>query len=71
MELELYLISFFSAVIIVMTVHSIIKVLNIALKRKEISKRKHRLWIASSIAIGFITASILPFGYHKILEVIV
>jgi hypothetical protein len=66
----LYLISFFSAIIIVMTVHSIIKVLNIALKRNELSKRKYRILIASSIGIGVVTASILPFGYHKPFEMI-
>ncbi|RIW30373.1 hypothetical protein D3H55_16680 [Bacillus salacetis] len=71
MELEpLYLMSLFSAIIIVMTVHSIIKVLNIALKRKEISRRKYWLWFASSIGIGVVTASLLPFGYHKIIEMI-
>lgn len=65
-----FLISFFSAVIIYMTVHSIIKALNIALNRNEISKRKYRLIKAISIFIGTLVAVVFPFGYQRLLDAI-
>lgn len=61
-----FLISFFSVVIIYMTVHSIIKALNIPLNRDEISKRKYRLIMATSIFIGTLIAVVLPFGYERL-----
>lgn len=64
--MEIFLISFFSGAIIYITVRSIIKVLNIALSRKEITRRKHRLWMSTSILIGFFVATTLPFAYHSI-----
>ncbi|MGD7043103.1 hypothetical protein [Jeotgalibacillus proteolyticus] len=68
--MEVFLISFFSAVIIFITVHSIIKVLNIALNRDEISKRKYRLMMAVSIFVGTFVALVLPFGYQRLFEAI-
>ena len=68
--MEVFLISFFSAVIIYITVHSIIKALNIALNRNEISKRKYRLIMAISIFIGTFVAVILPFGYQRLFDAI-
>ncbi|MDF2855771.1 MAG: hypothetical protein K0Q87_1622 [Neobacillus sp.] len=68
--MEVTLISFFSAIIIFMTVYSIIKVLIIAYKRKEITLRKFIVLVASSILVGLFVASVLPFGYQKVFEVI-
>ena len=68
--MEVFLISFFSAVIIFITVHWIIKALNIALEREEISKRKYRLIMAISIFIGTFVAVVLPFGYQRLFDTI-
>lgn len=62
--------SVFSAIIIFITIFSMIKVLSIAYKRKEISLSKYRLYGTSFIVAGIIIASILPFGYQKIYEII-
>lgn len=69
--MEIFLISIFSIIIIYITVSSIIKVLKIAFKRKEISERKHRLMVASSIVIGISIATALPFVYIKLFEFII
>ena len=42
----------------------------IAYKRNEISLRKFIVFSTSSIVIGVIVASVLPFGYQKIFEYI-
>ena len=68
--MPVFLISFFSVVILFMTVYSIIKALKIALKRDEISKRKYRLMVASSIFIGTFIAVVLPFGYERLFAAI-
>ncbi|PFG12257.1 hypothetical protein [Bacillus sp. es.036] len=68
--MEVFLISFFSAVIIYITVHSIIQALNIALNRNEISKRKYCLFMAISIFIGTFVAVVLPFGYQRLFDAI-
>lgn len=62
--------SVFSAFIIFMTVFSMIKVLSIACKRKDISILKYRVLTTSFIVAGNLTVSILPFGYQKIYEII-
>lgn len=62
--------SIFSAFIIFLTVFSMIKVLSIAYKRKEISMSKYRVYASSFIVAGIIIAAILPFGYQKIYEMI-
>ena len=68
--MELILISIFSAIIIFQTVYFMIKALNISYKRKEISLRKCRLLVTSSIIIGLLVSSILPFVYQKIIDAI-
>ena len=62
--------SIFSAIIIFMTVFSMIKVLSIAYKRKDISILKYRVFATSFIVVGMLVASLLPFGYQKIYEII-
>lgn len=64
------LISVFSAIIIFITVFSMIKVLSIAYKRKNISILKYRVFATSFIGVGMLVASLLPFGYQKIYEII-
>ncbi|MBP1970265.1 antibiotic biosynthesis monooxygenase (ABM) superfamily enzyme [Virgibacillus natechei] len=66
--MDVILISIFSAIIIFITVYSMIKVLNIAYKREEITPRKRRVLVTSSILIGLLVTSILPFGYQKIFD---
>ena len=66
--MEVILISIFSAIIIFITVYSMIKVLNVAYKRKEITLRKLRVLVTISIVIGLLIASSLPFGYQKIFD---
>ncbi|MEG9295277.1 hypothetical protein V6B33_02345 [Mangrovibacillus sp. Mu-81] len=62
--------SVFSAIIIIITVFSMIKVFIIAYKRNEISQRKIVVYSTSVIVIGVIVASILPFGYQRIMNAI-
>jgi hypothetical protein len=61
--------SIFSVIIIFTTVLSMIKVLNIAYKRKEISILKYRVLAISFVMAGMILALILPFGYQKMFEI--
>lgn len=67
-EMEVILISIYSAIIIFITVFSMIKVLNITYKRKEITLRKLKVLVTTSIVIGILIASTLPFGYQKIFD---
>jgi len=60
--------SVFSILIIFMTIYSMIKVFIIAKKRNEISLQKSIIYSALSITVGFIAASILPFGYQLVFD---
>jgi len=64
------LMSIFSAIIIFMTVFTMMKALSIAYKRKDISILKYRVLATSFIVVGTLVASLLPFGYQKIVEII-
>nr|WP_289037744.1 hypothetical protein [uncultured Allobacillus sp.] len=66
--MEVFLVSLNSVLIVYMTISTIIKALNIALKRKEISKQKYRLLVASSTMIGVSIATALPFVFIKVFE---
>ena len=68
--MELILLSVFSLAIVVMTIYSLIKVFNIAYNRAEISLRKYRFLVTSSIVTGLLVISILPFIYQKIFDAI-
>ncbi|MEI2666129.1 hypothetical protein [Rossellomorea sp. LJF3] len=48
-----------------------VKVLSIAYKRKEISALKFSILSVSCIGGGMFIAAILPFGYQKIVEMII
>lgn len=65
---EVLLASFYSIIIIFITVTALIKVFNVAIRRKEISERKYKVLVTSSIMIGLLIASVLPLGYQKIFE---
>jgi FtsH-binding integral membrane protein len=67
-KMEVILTSVFSAIIILITVFFMMKVFIITYKRKEISLRKFIMLSVSSIVIGVIVASVLPFGYQKIYQ---
>ncbi|WP_026690417.1 hypothetical protein [Alteribacter aurantiacus] len=62
--------SIFSAVIIFITVRSMIKVLSIAFYRNEISILKYRVLATTFTVGGIFVASILPFAYERILDLI-
>lgn len=68
--MEVILASVFSAIIIFITIFSMVKVFIIALRRNEISLRKCIIFANSSIVICLIIASVLPLGYQKIIEYI-
>ncbi|NMH68289.1 hypothetical protein HF072_05800 [Bacillus sp. RO3] len=68
--MEVWLASVFSAIIILITVFSMVRVLIIAFRRKEISLRKLVVYSTVSIVTGLVVASALPFGYQKIMEYI-
>lgn len=68
--MEVILTSVFSAIILFITVFSMIKVFMIAYKRNEISLRKFIVFSTTSIVIGSIIAIVLPFGYQKIFDYI-
>lgn len=69
-SIEFLLISFFSIVIVYLTIHSLIKLFNIAIERKEISKQKYRFLVFSSVVVGLSIATAIPFGYYKLFETI-
>lgn len=66
--MEVILMSIFSAIIIFLTVYSITKALMISYKRSDITLRKFRVLLTTTIAIGLLVASALPFGYLKIVD---
>ena len=68
--MEVILTNILSAIIIFICVFAMMKVFMIAYKRNEISLRKFIVFSTSSIVIGVIVASVLPFGYQKIFEYI-
>jgi FtsH-binding integral membrane protein len=68
--MEVILASIFSAIIIFIAVFYMIKAFIIAYKRNEISLRKFIVFSTSSIVIGILVASVLPFGYQKIIDYI-
>ncbi|WP_335712699.1 hypothetical protein [Neobacillus drentensis] len=68
--MEVILASVFSAIIIFITVFFMMKLFIIAFKRNDISLRKCIIFSTSSIVIGLLVASVLPFGYQKIIDYI-
>ncbi len=60
----------FSAIIICITVLSIVKVLRIGFRRGEISLLKYRVLTTSFIGIGISIAFGLYFGYRELFEII-
>ncbi|MEY2196691.1 hypothetical protein AB7942_28845 [Neobacillus sp. BF23-41] len=68
--MEVILASVFSAIIIFITIFFMMKVFIIAFKRNDISLRKCIIFSTFSIVIGLLVASVLPFGYQKIIDYI-
>jgi hypothetical protein len=66
--MEVILISIHSAIIIFITVFSLVKVLKIAYERKEITRMKLRLYVTTAIVVGVFIASALPIGYQKVFD---
>ncbi|WP_171050757.1 hypothetical protein [Bacillus sp. BHET2] len=57
------MICFFAFVIIYQTVFAMIKVLQIALERRQITNQKYKVMLTSSITVGSVSAALLPVGY--------
>ncbi|WHY69559.1 hypothetical protein [Neobacillus sp. SuZ13] len=68
--MEVILASVFSAIIISITVFSMMKVFIYAFRKNDISLRKCIILSTSSIVIGLLVASVLPFGFQKIMDFI-
>jgi hypothetical protein len=68
--MEVILITIFSAIILFITVFYMMKAFIIAYKRNEISLRKFIILSTTSIVIGVLVASVLPFGYQEIFDYI-
>lgn len=68
--MEVFLTSIFSAIIIMITVISMNRVFYIALQRREVSRRKYLVLASSSVVVGFLIASILPFAYEHIFQTV-
>ncbi|GAB3049764.1 hypothetical protein [Virgibacillus ainsalahensis] len=68
--MEVILAAAFSAVIIFITIFSMIKILNIAYKRGEISLRKYKVFVIISIVIGIFAVIVLYYGYQIIFEAV-
>ncbi|PGY03438.1 hypothetical protein [Bacillus sp. AFS031507] len=68
--MEVIFASVFSAIIIFITVFFMMKVFIIAFKRYDLSLRKCIIFSTSSIVIGLLVASVLPYAYQKIFDYI-
>ncbi|MGD7022304.1 hypothetical protein ACQCVK_06920 [Rossellomorea vietnamensis] len=67
--MELFIFSVFATLIIMMTAYFLVKLFNIAYKRKVITIRKFRVLSLTVIGIAVLAASIMPFFYHRLLNV--
>lgn len=70
-RMEVILTSIFTIFITIMTVYNLIKVFTIAYRKKQISYSRLLLYVTSSIAVGFVVASILPLVIIPIIEVLI
>lgn len=68
--MEVTLLSIFSAIIILMTVYSMVRVFKIAKKRSDITNNQYKTYVTIAIASGLVMATILPFGYLKLVEML-
>ena len=66
--MELILINVFSAVIVGITIFSIIKVLRLAYKRGELNGRKFRLYTLLSAGTGILAIYVLSIVYSKLMN---
>ncbi|KGP90586.1 hypothetical protein N780_04130 [Pontibacillus chungwhensis BH030062] len=68
--MEVTLLSIFSAIIILIAIYSMVKVLIIAKKRSEITTVQYKTYVTITIASGLVIATVLPFAYNKLMEII-
>ncbi|HEY4553924.1 MAG TPA: hypothetical protein VIG80_12065 [Bacillaceae bacterium] len=66
--MELILINVFSAIIVGITIFSIIKVLRLAYKRGELNGRKFRLYTLLSAGTGILAIYVLSIVYSKLMN---
>ncbi|GAK01112.1 hypothetical protein JCM19055_4258 [Geomicrobium sp. JCM 19055] len=64
--MQIFLAVLFSGIIIAITVSSIIKVLLIAHRRKEISKRQFASMATMSTIVGIVVLTVLPALYDVV-----
>jgi len=72
--MEVLAISFFViciVCIIYIAVSSMIKISNMAYKRKEISKRSYQLMVTTSVVVGISIATTLPLDSIKLLGLLI
>ncbi|WP_108587066.1 hypothetical protein [Paenisporosarcina sp. OV554] len=69
--MEVILTSIFTILITIMTFYNLIKVFTLAYKKKQITYSRLLLYVTSSIAVGFVVASILPLVIITIVEVLI
>ena len=68
--MEVTLISVYSAIFIFVTVFFLIRAFLTIHKRNEMSRRKFIAFSTSAIIVGVIVASILPFVYQEIFNLL-
>ncbi|MGF2616442.1 hypothetical protein FZC84_01475 [Rossellomorea vietnamensis] len=68
--MELFIFSVFTTLIIFMTAYFLVKLFNIAYKRQVITIRKFRVLSLTVIGFAVLITSILPFFYHKLINVL-
>ena len=68
--MEVILISVYSAIFIFVTVFFLIRAFFTVYKRNELSRKKFIAFSTSAIVIGIIVASVLPFVYQEIFNLL-
>lgn len=69
-QMEVILTSICAAIIVFITVYSIIRVLNIAYKRKEITVGRFTTSVISTVLIGLSITAALPLAFQRVYNLI-
>ena len=69
--MEVILTSIFTIFITISTVYYLIKLFTLAYQKKQITYSRLLFYVTTSIAVGFIVASILPLVIITIVEVLI
>ena len=60
----------FSILVIIFTVYNLIKLFTLAHKKELITRARLMMYVATTIVVGFIVASILPLFYIKLVDML-